>query len=650
MKTPAFIAPLLLFLGAFAVGWIYQTPPSLGDDLNYWGLALDLHLGTPEAWSAKSFHDLRWPIWGLCWLLQFVFGFGALSYYLQPMIYLGAGAVLVHAITREIGGTRAIAFLAGILFLFHPQLDSVVDRPMPDLSEGFWVALAFFGWLHLMRASSSGPRIAFAALIGLCLAVGQANRITGVFAIPVLVVCTLAFHPRRILWLALAGIFAAGFVTIEAAIYHSLTGDWLHSIHANLGATGRKGTETQPIWQLPFRFLPAFYRRYSDVIFGIAALIGFFPAIRWFGKPGRALVAYAILYLLTYSCALQSLFPPRPLVRDGDRFLASLAFPLSVLAALGLGLVADQIYRRLPILQKSPLRIPQFVFFILILSLIFFTTRPFRGPNYLNEISRYLDTVPAATKVMALPAMHQVATMANPSRAATLDWTLKKDILDPGTETLRVASRSDQIWFIRKWIWTGTRKKSEYDELDGIGNIAPYLRPPMKNWTAALAVPKGDVPDFVFLVRRDDDRELSPFAPDGQLLRELFVPQLTVPGRWDLPQRPTHPVEYPRVSIPPALRGRTLFLGLNYSSDETEPVRANVYFYRDNERIHDLTLKPYLFPELSGDFFFITIPEDADSLSLRLRISSEKAKRFTLDRFDLLLEKSTEDQPNPPIQ
>ncbi len=240
MKTPVFLAPLLLFLGAFAVGWIYQTPPSLGDDLNYWGLAMDLHLGTPGAWSAGSFHDLRWPVWGLCWLLQFVFGFSALSYYLQPMIYLGAGAVLVHSITREIGGTRSIAVLAGILFLFHPQLDSVVDRPMPDLSEGFWVALAFFGWLKLMRSVSNGSSIAFASLIGLCLAVGQANRITGVFAIPVLVVCTLAFYPRRILWLAAAGVFAIGFVAIEATIYHSLTGDWLHSIHANLGATGSK--------------------------------------------------------------------------------------------------------------------------------------------------------------------------------------------------------------------------------------------------------------------------------------------------------------------------------------------------------------------------------------------------------------------------
>ncbi len=643
MRTRNVLDPILLFFGAFAVSWIYQTSPSLGDDLNYWGLAMDLHLGTPGAWSAESFHDLRWPIWGLCWLLQIPFGFDALSYYLQPILYLGAGAVVVRAITREIGSSRDVALLAGVLFLFHPQLDSVIDRPMPDLSEGFWVASAFLAWLKLMRSPRTGPDILLSAVVGLCLAIGQANRITGVFAIPVLVLCTLAFYPRRILWLALCGGIAAGFVAIEAAVYYSLTGDWLHNIHANLGATGRKGTETQPLWQLPFRFLPAFYRRYSDVIFMVAALVGLYPAVRQLGKPGRALVAYGFLYLLTYSCALQSLSPPRPLVRDGDRFLASLAFPLAIAAALGLSFLAVHA-RRLVVFagfERSASVNPTVLVAAIALGLIPFASRPFRGPNYLSEISDYVRTVPVGSRILANPAMRQVVTMANAGQAAKFDWTLKKDLLDPGTETLRVAERSDQIWFIRKWVWTGTRKKSEYDLLDGIGSIAPYLRAPLTDWTAARAIAKGDVPDFVFLVRRGDQRELTPLTPDGRNLRELFVPQLAVPGRWELPNRNTDPTEYLVVPIPPSLRGKTLFLGLRYSSDETEPVRANVYFYRDGQRIQELTLKPYLFPDPSEDFFFLTIPEAADSLSLRLRIKPE-AKRFTLDRFDLLMEESTQ--------
>ncbi len=95
------IHSLALFFGAFFVSWLYQTPPSLGDDLNYWGLAMDLHQHVPGAWNEGSFHDLRWPVWGVCWLLQFPFGFSALSYYLEPMVYLGAGAIVVYFLARE---------------------------------------------------------------------------------------------------------------------------------------------------------------------------------------------------------------------------------------------------------------------------------------------------------------------------------------------------------------------------------------------------------------------------------------------------------------------------------------------------------------------------------------------------------------------
>jgi hypothetical protein len=40
-----------------------------------------------------------------------------------------------------------------------------------------------------------------------------------------------------------------------------------------------------------------------------------------------------------------------------------------------------------------------------------------------------------------------------------------------------------------------------------------------------------------------------------------------------------------------------------------------------------------------SNFFFLTIPEEADAVSLRLRVTDD-AKRFTLDRFDLLVEES----------
>jgi hypothetical protein len=631
------LAPVLLFLGGFLVSWLYQTPPSLGDDLNYWGLALDLHQGVPDAWNPASFHDLRWPVWGVCWLLQCLVGYSALSYYLEPMVYLGAGAVLVRALAREIGASERVALVAGILFLFHPQLDSVSDRPMPDLSEGFWVATAFFAWLRLMRSEHAGAKVALAALVGLALAIGQANRITGVFAVPVLVIATLAFYPRRFAWLVACGAFAAGFVFVEAAIYHALTGDWLHSLHANLGARGRKGTEAVPLWELPVRFIPLLFRRYTDIIFNVLGLLGLVVVWRGNGKPGRALAVYAFAYFMTYSCALQSVSPLRPLVRDGERFLASLAFPLAILTACALAEIVRHIPARVRPVTWLRARFPVAIA-LLVLVLVALASRTFRGANYLHEIAADLRTTPSGTRVLSHAAMRHVAFLADPAAAARVRWTLRSDLLRPSPDTLAHAAANDEIWFNRKWMWTGTRKKSEYDLLDGIGEIAPWLRPPLAGWFARSAIAKDDVPDFVFLARRTAAHTLTEQGPDGRTLREALLPALGASGEWTF-KAGGDPFELPAIAIPPWLAGRTLFLALRYSSNTTEPIRAWVTFQRGSRELSTLVFKPYFFPESSEDFFFLTVPRDADSVRIRLRVSS-KTKRITLDSFRLFIDAS----------
>jgi hypothetical protein len=624
------LTSLLLFFGAFLVSWIYQTPPSLGDDLNYWGLAFDLHHHVPGAWSPTSFHDLRWPVWGLCWLLQIPFGYSALSYYLEPMVYLGAGAIVVQLLALEVGATARTAAVAGVLFLFHPQLDSVIDRPMPDLSEGFWVALSFLAWLKMVRSNHRGSKIALAAAVGLALAIGQANRITGVFAVPVLFLATVAFYPRQFLWLVLCGVFTGAFVAVESSIYYSLTGDWLHSLHANSTATGRKGTESIHLWEFPIRFLPTLFRRYTDIVFNLIGLAGIGVACTRFGAPGRALALYAVAYLLTYSCALQSLFPPRPLVRDGERFLGSLAFPLSVLSALALAWIAGQ----LPAIPALTWLRQRFAVALLILigALALLSSRPFRETNYLHEIADYLRTTPPGLRVLSHDAMRHVANLADPAAAARIQWTLQKDLLDPSPTTLQLAANADEIWFNRKWIWTGTRKKSEYDKLDTIGDIAPYLRPPLDGWIARRAIAKGDVPDFVFLGR--STAGLTERGSDGALLRTVLLPDLPIPHTWIFVKGPHEPVDLPAQPLPASLAGHTFFLSLRYSSNTTEPVRAGVTFYRGKKEIQTFVFKPYFFDKSSEDFFFLTIPSEADSVQVRLRVS-EKTTRVTLENFQL---------------
>lgn len=637
------LAQLLLFLGGFLVSWLYQTPPSLGDDLNYWGLALDLHQGVPGAWNPGSFHDLRWPVWGMCWLLQCLVGYSALSYYLEPMVYLGAGAVLVRALAREIGASERVALVAGILFLFHPQLDSVIDRPMPDLSEGFWVATAFFAWLRLMRGERAGAKIALAALVGLALAIGQANRITGVFAIPVLVLATLAFYPRKFAWLVVCGAFAAGFVCVEAAIYHAITGDWLHSLHANSTATGRKGTEPLPLWELPVRFVPLLFRRYTDIIFNSLGLLGLVVVWRSHEKPGRALVVYALAYFLTYSCALQSFSPPRPLVRDGERFLASLAFPLAILAACALAEIIRRAASRARPIAWLRAHFPAAIGLLLVV-LLALASRSFRGENYLHEIAAEVRATPPGTKVLSHTAMRQVAFLADPEAADRVRWRTRADLLRPSPDTLAHAAASDEIWFNRKWVWTGTRKKSEYDQLDGIGKIAPWLRPPLGGWFARSAIAKDDVPDFVFLAHRTAAHSLTEQSPDGRALREALLPMLGASGEWTFQAgvRPT--VTLPAVPLPPWLAGHTLFLSLRYSSNTTEPIRAWVAFRRGGRPLSTLVFKPYFFPLSSEDFFFLTVPRDADSVRIQLRVSP-MTSRITLDSFRLFIDAPASQSP-----
>lgn len=629
------LTPLALFFGAFLVSWLYQTPPSLGDDLNYWGLAFDLHHGIEGAWSTTSFHDLRWPVWGLCWLLQIPFGYSALSYYLEPMVYLGAGAVVVWLLALEVGASRRVALVAGILFLFHPQLDSVIDRPMPDLSEGFWVATAFLAWLRMMRTERRTLKIALAAAVGLALAIGQANRITGVFAIPVLFLATVVFYPRQFLWLVVSGGFAAAFVAIEGAIYHNLTGDFFHSLTANKTATGRKGTEAIPLWELPVRFVPTLLRRHTDIVFNLLALLGLGVAWTRFGAAGRALAIYAVGYLLTYSCALQSLFPPRPLVRDGERFLASLGYPLSVLTALALGWIATHLPATLSATAAVKFLRRNFAATaaLLVVALALLSSRSFRGPNYLHEVADYVRSVPPGLKVLSHDAMRHVAHLADPAAASRVQWTLKKDLLDPSPTTLELARQNDEIWFNRKWIWTGTRKKSEYGKLDTIGDIAPWLRPPLDGWAARRAILKGDVPDFVFLGRSKS--ALAETGSDNRLLRTLLLPPFPVPQTWTFRKSEHAPILFPALPIPWDLTGRTLFLSLRYSSNTTEPVRAFVTFFERDRELETLVFKPYFFTESSEDFFFVTIPRTATAVQVRLRIS-EKTERITLERFQLL--------------
>lgn len=628
VKEQTLLACLFFFAAGVAVSLFYHQAPTLGDDIGYWGLALDLHQGVPNAWNPDSFHDLRWPVWGLCWLLQFVFGYTSASYFLQPAVYLGAGAVLVYLLAREIGFSPAMRGMAGVLFLFHPLLDPSISRPMPDLSEGFWVAMAFYLWLRLMRSDSTKLSILLAALVGLSLEASQANRITGVFAVPVLVVATLVLYPRRFGWLLVCGLFTIAFVGIESAIYYAMTGDPLHSLTANLGAKGRKGTESIPVWQLPFRFLPALWRMPTDILFSSLACGGVLYIGARFGRPGWAVIAYAFLYYLTYNCALQSIFPPRPLVRDGDRFLASLAFPFALLVSGGLCLAGTILSGFKPFAAPlAAMRKHTFVSLVILTAFLMLISQRNRTPSeiYLGQFADYLEKVPAHTKVYSHDILRYVSYLASSKKAGEIDWQLTSHILQPRPEDLQALAGCDKVWLIRKHAWLRDRKHSETGRSDRIEKLAPYLTPPLAGWTIENSLLKGNVPDFLFLTR--GDVRFTKWTP---------VPLGTLLQTWEFKKEFTQKME--SLPVPAEVRGKQIFIGLRYASNTTEPVRLGVDF-RDKAGapLTSLLFKPYLFPETSPDFFAFSIPQNAETMAIWIRVSG-KTKWIRLDAIDVTVQ------------
>ncbi len=188
-------------LVALAVGVLFLQEPGFGDDLTYWSFAFDLHERGLVAWQVGSFHDLRWPVWGVCWVLQAMFGPGLASYYGVPLLYLAAGAVLAFVFAHRLSQSLGVAWAAAIAFTFHPLLDTVCDRPMPDLSEGVLGAAIMLCWWELMRSPGRGRAVLFAVLTGVGVFVIEANRVTGVFIVFVLLLGTLVYFPRRFGWL-----------------------------------------------------------------------------------------------------------------------------------------------------------------------------------------------------------------------------------------------------------------------------------------------------------------------------------------------------------------------------------------------------------------------------------------------------------------
>lgn len=631
---------LVLILLSLGVGVLFLSPPGFGDEFTYWSLAFDLHEIGRSAWSVHSFHALRWPVWGVLWLWQAVFGLGLASIYCQPLLCLVAAACVTFAFGRRILRSLSGAWISAIALLFAPVLDSVVYRPMPDLGEGLLGACALLAWWKMMNAERPGRAVVFGVLSGLCIGLAFSNRITGIFIAPVLAVATLIFFPRKWLWLAVPALSAAAFFAVECAIYHAVCGDWLHSIHANLGGRRAKDVEAMPLWRLPVRYLSGFFRgdRLAP-IYGSLMVVGLWASWRRWGREGRLLVVWFAVLYLEYSCAVQSLDPVMPLIGSTFRYLATLALPMSLLVGMGAiesgRFLAARDWKWLRPVSDAPARWPVRTAASALVLLALFSSRPFFDLGYIPEFRRYMAGLPDGTRIFSHHAMHNAACLVDAAVARRFTWVAPKHILLRSPQLEQQAAGCDQLWTVRKLLWLMERKDVERDQPRDQPDLGSYIADPERDWILTNVISKDDEPAFVFYRRRTADGPAHHvLLADGSELRSL-IPAL--PATWKASQHPR--IIENEWSVPPALRGKLVNLELEAASAGVEPIMIKVRFRGKGGRSTLFELRPILYLAGGEDHFALAIPDDAEKCVVETKFT-RKTDEAVLTGFRLVYDET----------
>lgn len=620
---------LLVALMAVLVGLAFLQEPGFGDDLTYWTQGLEVHERGAKAWERASFHDLRWPVWGVCWALQQTIGFGLVSYYGEPLLYLAIGAMLAFALGKRLLGTAAAGWAGAAAFLFHPLLDSICFRPMPDLSEGVIGAAVIATWWALMNTVLGQRAVVWTIATGVLVFAAQANRVTGAFIVPVLIVNTLVFFPRRFFWLVGAGLVSMVCYAGEAAFYHNLFGDWLHGIHANLNNAGNKGTEPIPVWYLPFRFLDALWKGNPLApAYSVLALFGIPQAWRRFGTFGRVVVLWFIVLYLEYSCAPQPMWPIRPLLRDADRFLAGLVVPMSLLAVCGLWWLWEKLN------AWRPVRVPAAALgCVAVVALWAITTRNRFDLGFVPEYRAYLHSLPAGTKVFTHESMRAIALLCDADAVARLHLDAPNRILLRSRDLEERAAQATEFWYARKLVWLTARKGLERGAPPKQPPLGSYFDAPERDWTLMRLLAKGETPDLIFYRRRTAQTPAPQILSASASEFQGLLP--TLPVEWHRDAGPMQVVK--KWTVPVSVRGKSVRIEAIASSPQPEAFTLRLKFKRGADEVAEYLLKPYLHHDGGKEFFVFTVPADSDRCDVTLKFSP-KAKVVRVESFRAVFE------------
>ncbi len=618
----------LVVLLALGVGLLFLQEPGFGDDFTYWTLAFGLHDRGAAAWNLHSFHDLRWPVWGVSWLWQCLFGPGLSSYYCVPLLYLVAAALLAFAFGRAVLRSLPGAWCCAIAVLFMPVLNPVVYRPMPDLGESVLGAAALLTWWKMMRSAEPRRAWPWGVVCGLCIGLAFSNRITGLFITPLLALATFFFFPSLWRRLLLPAGVAALYFGAECAVYQYVCGDWLHTLHANLGSRGAKDAGPMALWRLPVRFLPTF--THADrlaPLYAAAAAAGLWLGWRRWGALGQlAVLWFGVLYL-EYSCAIQSIHPLRPLIGNTSRYMGVLALPMAVLVGLA-ALEAKRFLQELPWLRVRHWRGEGqargfLVGAVCVVLLALASSRPFFNLGFLPALRQHLEALPRGSKVFTHRSMRELAFLTAPASAAHLAWSAPRAILEGSRALEEMARAADHFCYIRKLLWLTARKDEEHAASAAQPELGTYLASPERDWILSEVLAKGGEPEVIFYRRRPAG------APAPHILEAAQMPGLfpMLPASWTAgaDKRSIH-LEW---EVPPALRGKLVNFQFDAASPQVEPMNVKLELRGDHHQRTPYLFKPIVFAAGGREFLCLSIPESTVKCALWLNFASG-AKGLTL--------------------
>jgi hypothetical protein len=631
--TPRIHAFLLALL-AVGVGLLFMEEPQFGDDFTYWSFGFNTHEHGFSSIPKGGFHLLRWPVWGLCWLAQGIFGYGLVSYYFAPFLVLVLGAWCAFAMGWHFFKKAGPAWACGIIFLFHPLLDANLTRPYPDIGEGVIGAGAVFCWWALMHAQTRW-RILLAALgCGAALFVGEENRLTGFFFYILLWCLTLLFFRRKFLRMFLPTVVFGLLLFGQMAFYHAQYGKWLHFIDANRSGTGRPGTEAGlALWEVPFRFLDNLVKG-SDIMpfFAVFAAIGLWFAWRQHGLAGRVVVAWFVLLYLAYACAPQKLYPFRPVLRDAGRFLSSLAIPYSVLIVFGLlgtlqWLAAAPRTRRFAeFVRRHPVWFSLAGVAVLAVS-SFAGDRRFFTLGYVPELRAYMRALPADAVIFTHRQAYILAHLVDAPTAERLHWRASdKWIVDADPQSIADEAAATDFWYVRKLAMMKFSKDISTEDpkkkLTKQPPLAPWFDTPELHWRLAAVMARSDTPDIILYKRRTaSDPPPLTLTPESPELSGL-LPHLPFAWKQEEGARDFHKdaLQFDWI-VPPILRGKLIRLEMEASSEEREAFTVGVTFRIGGVDQPAYLMKPYFFRDGGKEFACLPVPANAENCQIRVRFA-----------------------------